>query len=207
VENRDAVEAFHRIFYESDVWWRTFWLGTGVLKNPLDLWVYQEIIYELRPDLIVECGTYAGGSAQYFATICDLIGHGRVLTIDSEPRERRKHKRIRYVLGSTTAPDTIERVRREASSKKTVMVVLDSDHSRDHVLEELRLYSPLVTPGSYLVVEDTNVNGHPVRPDHGPGPMEAVEAFLAENGRFEVDESREKFLLTFYPRGWLKRVR
>jgi len=207
VEQQEAIEAFHRLFYESGVWWRTFWLGTGVLQNPLDLWVYQEIIYELRPDLIVECGSYAGGSAQYFATICDLIGHGRVLTIHIEPRERRKHRRIRYVLGSTTAPATIEQVRREASSKKTIMVVLDSDHSRDHVLAELRLYSPLVTPGSYIVVEDTNLNGHPVRPDHGPGPMEAVETFLAENDRFRVDESREKFFLTFYPRGWLRRVR
>ncbi len=85
------------------------------------------------------------------------------------------------------------------------MVILDSDHSRDHVLRELELYSPLVTPGCYLVVEDTNVNGHPVSPEFGPGPMEAVEAFLETTNDFEVDRSREKLLLTFNPSGYLRR--
>jgi cephalosporin hydroxylase len=85
------------------------------------------------------------------------------------------------------------------------MVILDSDHARDHVLEELRIYSSLVSPGSYLVVEDTNVNGHPVFREHGPGPMEAVELFLAETGEFEVDAAREKFFLTFNPRGFLRK--
>jgi cephalosporin hydroxylase len=86
-----------------------------------------------------------------------------------------------------------------------VLVILDSDHSREHVLDELRLYAGLVTPGSYLVVEDTNVNGHPVFAEHGPGPMEALEAFLAETDEFEVDATREKFFLTFNPRGFLRK--
>ena len=84
-------------------------------------------------------------------------------------------------------------------------MILDSDHSRDHVLDELRLYSRFVTPGGYLVVEDTNVNGHPVFPEHGPGPMEAVEEFLAESDEFEIDLAREKFFLTFNPRGFLRK--
>ena len=85
------------------------------------------------------------------------------------------------------------------------MVVLDSNHSRDHVLRELEVYGPLVTPGCYLVVEDTNVNGHPVLPDHGPGPMEAVEEFLATTDDFEVDRGRENRLLSFNPSGYLRR--
>jgi cephalosporin hydroxylase len=86
-----------------------------------------------------------------------------------------------------------------------VLVILDSDHSRDHVLDELRIYSRWVTPGSYLIVEDTNVNDHPALPEHGPGPMEALEEFLAETDEFEIDAPREKFFLTFNPRGFLRK--
>ena len=93
-----------------------------------------------------------------------------------------------------------------AAGAGTVLVVLDSDHSRDHVLAEPRAYAPLVTPGSYLVVEDTNINGHPVYEAFGPGPMEAVQDFLKERDDFEADRSREKFLLTFNPRGWLRKL-
>ena len=85
------------------------------------------------------------------------------------------------------------------------MVVLDSDHTRDHVAEELRLYAPLVTSGCYLVVEDTNVNGNPVLPEFGPGPQEAVAEFLAQTDDFEVDHEREKLMLTFNPNGYLRR--
>ena len=88
-----------------------------------------------------------------------------------------------------------------------LLVLLDSDHSREHVLDELRAYSPLVTPGSYVIVEDTNLNGHPVWPDFGPGPMEAVDIFLSESDDFVIDTSREKFYLTWNPRGYLKRVK
>jgi cephalosporin hydroxylase len=97
-------------------------------------------------------------------------------------------------------------VAERAAGAGRVLVVLDSDHSRDHVLAELRAYAPLVTPGSYLVVEDTNVNGHPVYEAFGPGPMEAVQDFLKERDDFEVDRSREKFLLTFNPGGWLRKL-
>jgi len=82
-------------------------------------------------------------------------------------------------------------------------VILDSDHSRDHVLDELRLYAPLVTSGSYVIVEDTNINGHPVLPQFGPGPMEALDEFLRESDEFSIDDQREKFFLTFNPRGFL----
>ena len=159
-----------------------------------------------RPDLIVETGTYLGGSAFYLAGICDLLGHGKIVTVDiSAPPGRPRHRRITYLQGSSTDPGIVDRVARSARRANRVMVVLDSNHSRDHVLRELEVYGPLVTPGCYLVVEDTNVNGNPVLPDHGPGPMEAVEEFLATTDGFEVDRSRENRLLTFNPSGYLRR--
>jgi cephalosporin hydroxylase len=111
------------------------------------------------------------------------------------------------ITGSSADQAVIERLTRRASDAETVLVVLDSDHSYDHVLAELRAYAPLVTSGSYLVVEDTNINGHPVYEHFGPGPMEAVEDFLKENDAFAVDVTREKLLLTFNPRGWLRKLR
>jgi cephalosporin hydroxylase len=203
-----VTEAFHRLYYDSHdtTWKQTFWLGRTIQKCPLDLWAYQEIIYETRPDLIVETGTYMGGSALFMASVCDLLGNGKVVSIDIVERPRKpRHRRITYEIGSSVAPDVVARVRRRARRAERVMVVLDSDHGRDHVLQELELYGALVTPGCYVVVEDTNVNGHPVLPDHGPGPMEAVEAFLQATDAFEVDRSREKLLLSFNPSGYLRR--
>ena len=174
---------------------------------PLDLWVYQEIIFEVRPDIIVECGTCEGGSALFLASMCDLVKNGRIISIDIDPgASRPKHKRVRYMLGSSTDPEIVGRVRREVRPRDSVMVILDSDHSKEHVLGELRAYAPMITTGSYIIVEDTNVNGNPIYADFGPGPMEAVDEFLSEHGGFEIDRSREKFLMGFNPRGWLRRV-
>jgi cephalosporin hydroxylase len=189
-------------------WDETYWMGTKLLKCPLDLWIYQELLYELRPDVIVETGTRYGGSASYIASLCDLLGHGRVITIDVEDQEGRpQHPRIQYLLGSSVAPETLQAVREQIGNGNRVLVVLDSDHSRDHVLAELRGYADLVSPGSYVVVEDTNVNGHPVSPFFGPGPWEAVRDFLAEDERFEIDRRREKFYMTFNPSGHLRRIK
>ncbi len=137
----------------------------------------------------------------------DLLGHGRVITVDVvDVPGRPQHDRITYVTGSSVDPAILEQLRAAAADADSVMVVLDSDHSRDHVLAELRAYAPFVTPGSYLVVEDTNVNGHPILPSFGPGPHEAVETFLAESAPFVRDREREKFYFTFNPGGYLKRV-
>lgn len=203
-----AVDAFHRLYYDSQAWQDTHWLGVPALKCPLDLWVYQEVLFETKPDLIVECGTYMGGSAFFLASIFDLMGRGRMLSIDIEHRDGRpRHKRVKYLAGSSISPEVVGLVRHQIRRNERVMVILDSDHTRDHVLAEMRAYGSLVTPGCYMIVEDTNVNGHPVYDDFGPGPMEAVQQFLAESSDFEVDEAREKFFLTFNPRGWLRRVR
>lgn len=201
-----VTEAFHRLYYDTAVWKDTYWLGTPAQKCPLDLWVYQEILHEQRPDLILETGTAHGGSALYLASLCDLLGRGEIVTVDIYPIEDRPvHDRITYLTGSSTAPEAVSELERLADGRESVLVILDSDHSRDHVLDELRIYSRFVSPGGYLIVEDTNVNGHPVFAEHGPGPMEAVDEFLAETDEFEVDASREKFFMTFNPRGFLRK--
>jgi cephalosporin hydroxylase len=202
------VDAFHRLYYDGreQTWGNTFWLGHRVLKCPLDLWIYQEILYEVRPELIIETGTYLGGSALFLASICDLLGHGVVITVDPDRREGLpEHPRITYLTGSSTSRSIVKTIRDRAQGKTPVMVILDSDHRQQHVANELAAYAPLVTPGSYLVVEDTNINGHPVDSEHGPGPFEAVEEFLARNNGFARDLSREKLLLTFNPGGFLQR--
>lgn len=201
-----VIDAFHQTYYETEVFNDTYWMGVAVQKTPNDLWTFQEIINDVRPDVLIETGTYMGGSAYYFASVMDLMDHGQVVTIDIVEQESwPDHPRIHYIVGSSTSTDVLDQVKEFINEGDTVMVTLDSDHSRDHVLNELRLYSDLVTPGSYLVVEDTQFNGHPVQPNWGPGPMEALEAFLAENDEFEVDKAREKFLFTFSPNGYLKK--
>ena len=209
---KDIVNQFHRFYYDSSLfgrtWSDTLWMGIPTLKCPLDLWVYQEIIYELRPDIIVECGTASGGSALFLASMCDLVNNGTVITIDIKVKESRpQHQRITYLLGSSTSEEIFKKVESYVNDKGKVVVILDSDHKKEHVLKELRMYSEVVTTGSYLIVEDTNINGHPVAPEYGPGPMEAVEEFLKENKDFVVDRNREKFYLTFNPRGYLRKVK
>lgn len=203
-----VLDRFRTIYYGSSdqTWNSTQWLGHRMLKCPMDLWMYQELFHRLTPDLVVETGTYQGGSAYYFATLFDLLGRGEIITVDVDTDPSRPiHPRITYLTGSSTADEVVAQVRERTRAKQSVVVILDSDHSELHVSRELALYSPLVTPGSYLVVEDTCVNGHPVFPEFGPGPMEAVEAFLATTDEFEVDRSLERHLITFNPNGWLKR--
>lgn len=201
------VNRFHKLYYNSGTFYNTFWLGTQTLKCPFDLWIYQEIIYELRPDIIIECGTFQGGSALFLASICDLVNNGTILTIDIEKKkDRPQHRRIHYLHGSSTSEDIIEEIKRFIQGSDSVMVILDSNHHKDHVLNELRIYSEFVTPGSYLVVEDTNINGHPVHPDFGPGPMEAIKDFFEENNNFIIDRTKEKFLVTFNPNGYLLKI-
>ena len=208
ITDRRVVRPFHRLFYDSgaQTWSNTFWLGIPAQKCPFDLWVYQEMLAELRPEVIVECGTAGGGSALFMASICDLLGGGQIVTVDiADDPGRPEHERITYLKGSSTDPEIVARLQELVGKRSPVMVILDSNHERDHVLDELRLYAPMVTPGSYLVVEDSNINGRPVLPSFGPGPGEALEEFLSETDEFFIDLSREKYLLTFNPGGYLRR--
>lgn len=206
----NATQPYH-VWTYADMetgWKNTNWLGAPLLKLPLDLWIYQEILYETKPDVLIEAGTYKGGSAYYFASIFDLMKHGRVLTIDIQDfPDRPKHDRVTFFLGSSTSDTVFNAIRAAIKPGESVMVSLDSDHHKAHVLKELRLYSPLVAVGNYLVVEDTVINGHPLLPQFGPGPMEAVQEFLRENHDFISDHSREKFGVTGFPDGWLKKIR
>ena len=205
------VRQFHRLYYHSfeQTWKDTRYRGVTIWKCPLDLWLYQELLHAVRPRLIVETGTAFGGSAYFLGDLCDTLGLDcAITTIDVEPQpDRPQHHRVTYVTASSTDPDVVQQVYAQAPAGEPTLVILDSDHSRDHVLAELRAWADLVSVGSYVVVEDTNVNGHPAFPEFGPGPMEAVDDFLAEDDRFVVDGGLEKFFMTFNPRGYLKKVR
>jgi cephalosporin hydroxylase len=211
--SRTAVDAFHSLWNSSEAAAAVNWQGYPVLKNPMDLWMYQELIVSSRPDVMIETGTHRGGSALFFADIAKLAGHAMdVITIDFNPKlayDPAPH-RIHPVRGISTAAATVAEVKAHlagfaAGRSLKTMVVLDSDHSKQNVLEELRVYADLVSPGQWLVVEDTNVNGHPVLPSHGEGPYEAVTEFLAGKTEFDHDSSCERYLFTQNPRGWLRR--
>jgi cephalosporin hydroxylase len=212
-EEREVVKRFTEIYHQRGVWLTTGWLGVQTVQVPSDNWMMQEIIATTKPDYIIETGTYRGGGSLFYATVLSQVNpSGRVITIDINPQLAAASKfpifkeRISVITGSSTAPEVVERIANEVKGRK-VLVTLDSLHTRDHVLKELELYAPLVTKGSYLVVQDTVLNGHPVEPKHGPGPMEAVQEFLKTHPEFQPDTTAEKFLLTFYPGGWLKRVK
>jgi cephalosporin hydroxylase len=192
--------------FEDKAFGVTSWLGVPIWKEPADLWTYQHIVVETRPDLIVETGTLFGGSALYLATLCDLIGRGNVITVDIKPpaAPTPEHPRIRYLTGSSIAPDIIEQISRATEIAEVVLVILDSDHRYSHVIEEMRIYGRFVTPGSYLVVEDTMFD-FTASTEFGRGPAAAVVDYLAHDADFEVDRSRERYLVTHNPGGYLRR--
>jgi cephalosporin hydroxylase len=188
---------------------RTRWLGITVVKSPMDLLVLQEIIAETEPDLIIETGVLAGGSTYFMATILDLLGiDGKVVGIDIDVSAVNphiaNHPKVELIEGSSTDPEIVSRLRDLADGRR-VMVDLDADHSADHVAQELRSLAPLVSPGCYLVVEDTWF-GETVRFDQGLGPAHALNEWLADGQPFEVDRWRERLLLTSNRGGYLKRV-
>lgn len=207
------IRGFHKLYYHGrwgkEALWRGFhWFGVPCQKCPLDLCIYQEILFRTRPDVIVECGVCFGGSTLYLAHLCDLLGTGRIIACDitlaNVYDQVRRHPRIELLEGSSTAPEIAQTIRERCAGQRT-MVILDSDHTAAHASEELRLYAPLVSPGCYLICEDTNINGHPVLESFGPGPYEAVRAFTAQASGWTVDRNCERLLLTFNPGGYLRR--
>ncbi len=184
------------------------WLGREILKSPFDCWIYQEIIWRTRPDWIIELGVMFGGASHFFASLCDLVGHGQVLGVDISLAKAGdpQNDRIEYLEGSSTSAAVFEEVARRVSGGK-VLVIADSDHEKDHVLAELNLYSRLVPVGCYYVVEDTlnDVMGwHPVPNE---GPQAAAKAFLAQNRAFIADRRwAERYILSLNPLGYLLRV-
>lgn len=212
-QGRELIAQVNDVFYSSGVGGALNWRGRQLLKAPTDLWTYVELLQRLAPSAILETGTHQGASATFFADLLALLDIPcSVVTVDINPKWSfdPATKGIVSITGYSTEPDVVAQVRTAvaAALKRRpghVLVTLDSDHSEANVARELELYAPLVTPGSYLVVEDTNVNGHPSFPAHGPGPWEAAEKFLAAHGEFTVDLDCQRFLITNNPRGWLKR--
>ncbi len=207
---KEVAAAFNKQWHEEQggTWHTMRWLGVKVLKTPCDLFIYQEIIHKVKPAWIIETGTCFGGSALYLATVCDGMGKGQIISIDINiPKTAVKHPRIEFYQGSSTDKQTVAHVAaRIRRAPGPVLVILDSNHKKKHVLRELNLYSWFVTRGSYMIVEDT-CTGRTVQKQHGPGPGDAVDEFMKANRDFVVDEGCEKYHLTFNPGGYLKCVR
>lgn len=204
---KEIVDEFHKAYHASGIEGQCYWLGQRMYKLPQDLFIMQEIIFETRPNLIIEIGTWRGGSALFFATVLDALNFGKVLTIDIAPLEMPSHKRIEYLQGSSLDEKTINQVRNHISNNDRVMVILDSDHTMEHVRKEMESYYHFVTKGCYMIVEDTCLNGHPVDPEFGLGPMEAIRSFKEDHPlEFENDRSREKYFLTYDRSGFLKKL-
>jgi len=207
-----AGEAYVKWFHEANVWKNMTWHGVRTLKLPSDLWNYQEIIFEHRIEHLIETGTRHGGSALFFAeTLAARGAKGPVVSIDVDGLSNQAGARpgIHFLLGDSASAAMLERAFGLLPPERgPLFLILDSDHSRDHVLRELRAWVPRLLQGDYLVVEDTCINGHPVRPDFGPGPYEAVEAFLGAYPNVLVhDSEREaKFGYTFAPHGYFIRA-
>ena len=187
---------------------QTRWLGRPIRQNVLDLWTIQETIATLRPEVIIETGTFEGGSALFYAELLDRLGGaGSVVTIDSAPRSTPTHPRVTYLVGDSTSPAVIDQVHAVAAQASgPVMVILDSDHSEGHVERELEAYSPFVTPGSFLLVQDGAIDRLGYFRAFRPGPCRAIERFLVAHAEFEIDRERcGRFLITDHPDGWLRR--
>lgn len=200
------------------------WMGRPVIAYPQDMIAMQELIWEVKPDLIIETGVAHGGSIVYYASLLELIGNdGLVLGIDIDIRKHNRDlieahpmmKRIKLIEGSSTSEETINQVKSIVSKKTNVMVCLDSNHTHDHVLEELKLYSPFVTKDSYCVVFDTIIEDLPADYNWGErswgvgnNPKTAVREFLKDNSDFEINKSiNDKILISVAPDGYLKRMK
>jgi cephalosporin hydroxylase len=201
------IKDFNALYHAMGVqtWCTTKWRGIHVLKAPTDLWVYQELISEIKPDLIIETGTLRGGSALFMRDVLDKINpEGKIISIDITHEEIREEVRvpgIQYYLGGSTEVETITYVKAyiEAYKCKRVMVILDSDHSEKHVSRELELYAPLVTKGSMLIVEDTS--------NHN-GPLAAINSWALRHSDIDFKKNLmgEKYMLTFCRDGFWERI-
>ena len=185
----------------------TYW-GIPTLKNPMDFWVYQELIHRCKPDYLIEIGNFNGGSALAFAHMFELLGHGRVIGVDIDHSNLYDavldHPRITFTEGC--AVKVFQKVAKLVDVGSSVMVIEDSSHEFDLTLNILNLYSKLVTAGSYFIVED-GICHHGLDVGPKPGPFEATQAFLDKDISFEVDRSCENFGITWNPSGFLKKIK
>ena len=187
------------------------WLGHHIIKSPSDCWAYQELIWRTKPDIVLELGIMFGGASVFFAHVLELVGHGEVLGIDISLKNL-KHKpkeggRITYLEGDSGSAAILDEVARRVAGKN-VLVIADSDHEKEHVLKELRLYSRFVRRDGYYVVEDTLNDLMGFHPVPNEGPLAAMRQFMAETDEFEIDRRLpEKYLMSLSPDGFLRRVK
>jgi len=213
MRNSRISDPYHIHYEKNRLWENTTWMGVPMWKLPNDAMIIQELIWKIKPDLIIETGTGRGGSALFYASILYCIGStfSKVLTIDTDSIDQsyipdNLFDKIMFYRGQSIDPDIISAVKEQVRISRRIMVLLDSWHSEEYVLQEIDVYSKFVTLDSYLIVEDTHVNDNPVPWDYGNGPMGAVNTFLEKNNNFEIDKNCEKLVMTFNPNGYLKRI-
>jgi cephalosporin hydroxylase len=200
---RQWIERYqHKLVFE-----QVHYRGIPTWKNVLDLWVYQEIIWETGVEVVIEIGARYGGTTFWLS---DLLRNFRgpsatVISIDLERPGRGLPDNVHFICGDSIAPATVAEARAAVAGRRT-LVIADGNHAADHVLQEIRLYSPLIPEGCYFIAEDGIVDVMDWK-EHTPGPMVAAQQFLSENDEFTLDRAREKFLLTYAPGGFLKRIR
>ena len=218
-----AAEVFNLESNKAQYSYNFSWMGRPIIQYPQDMIAMQELIWEIKPDLIIETGIAHGGSLIYYASLLELIGKGEVLGIDIDIRphnlrEIENHpmfKRIKMIEGSSVGNETINKVKQYVTGKEKILVCLDSNHTHEHVLKELEFYSPFVSINSYLIVFDTIVEDMPDnylpggRPwKKGDNPKTAVYEFLNENGSFEIQKQlNNKLLISVAHDGYLKRIK
>ena len=195
------------------------WLGVPIIQLSEDIIMMQELIWKVRPDMIIECGLAHGGSALFYASILELIGKGIVIGVDNEIRKYNEiaiknhplSHRLVLIEGSSISPQVVLKIKQLTKNQKKIMVILDSNHSKDHVLKELELYQDIVTPGSYLVAMDgvqqfvSDIpNGKPEWKEDNP--LAAINTFLKKTKNFQVDEHYSRLKVTANPKGFLKKI-
>jgi cephalosporin hydroxylase len=203
IDDQEIIFRFSQLLRRSRAVWATRWFGIPSYQFPTDNWIMQEIISEIKPDFIIEAGTSKGGTTLFYATVLENINeNGKVITVDIESQIEKASKfrvfkeRVEFIKGDSVSSEVISKISDRVKNSKA-LVTLDSLHTKEHVSKELKLYSPFVSLNSYIVVQDTM----------SPGLMEAIEEFLETNKNFEIDRSRERFLITGYPSGYLKRIK
>ena len=204
-EQRDS---FIHAYWRSRAWQQVTWLGQAVPAAPADLLAYQDLIAEIRPDWIIETGTKGGGRAMFLASVCDLVGQGRIISIDmQQPDSLPEHPRVTYLAGSPVRGETMQGIRELTGSDPKGLVILGTRGRRNRMVDEFEALAPLVAPGSYAVIEHTVLNGRPIDASHGPGPFEAMRILRERHPNFIVDHEREKQAVTFNLNGFMKRIR
>jgi cephalosporin hydroxylase len=204
---QELTTQFLEAYWQSLAWRQTTWLGQRVPRPPTDLFAYQELLNRTQPDWIIDIRSGSGGRAWFLATVCDLIGKGQVIAIERKAAARRpEHDRIRYIIGSALDDEIVEEVHALVGRPANALVILGARGTARRIAEEHQLYEDLVPVGGYVVVEDTVINGHPVWPNFGPGPAEAVKGIVERRENFAIDAEMGKYRLSFNPNGFLRRM-